>query len=173
MDAGDPDSRRVCARVPFLNTKCVTIGQLVAGQSCFGGLRSWCHHLPLGAPARRRGPFRIFSIPRNWLCSRRNVAHQRRSGLLRCPMRRSHHCPHTVGLACSHAKTFNYARAAFIDRLQNCNIFISGWNEQEWQDKTNAILGNPNLQGIAWEFIPGTLSRAFDVGRQAAASMRL
>ena len=30
-----------------------------------------------------------------------------------------------------------------------------GWNEPEWQEKTNAILGNPSLQGIAWEFIPG------------------
>jgi hypothetical protein len=30
-----------------------------------------------------------------------------------------------------------------------------GWNEPEWQEKTNAILKNPSLQGIAWEFIPG------------------
>jgi len=40
-----------------------------------------------------------------------------------------------------------------------CNIRCRGWNEQEWQDKTNAILGNPDLQGIAWEFIPGAPPR--------------
>ena len=41
--------------------------------------------------------------------------------------------------------------------MQNCNILRRGWNEPEWQEKTNAILGNPNLQGIAWEFIPGII----------------
>jgi hypothetical protein len=38
------------------------------------------------------------------------------------------------------------------------DVLRRGWNEPEWQEKTNAILKNPNLQGIAWEFIPGTCS---------------
>jgi hypothetical protein len=37
-----------------------------------------------------------------------------------------------------------------------CNTVRRGWNEAEWQQKTKAILGNRNLLGIAWEFIPGT-----------------
>ena len=67
MDASDRDS-----------------GRVLPGHSCSRGIWHRRHCLSRRSLARRRCPHVLFSIPRNWFCSRRHAPHQRRSDLVCC-----------------------------------------------------------------------------------------